>query len=112
MATDGGGEVARLRAEVASLRAQLRAALDARPPVAQQEGALPALDRDGSARPEPETGAAVWRGEPHGLTKDQVERYSRQLVLSEFGVAGMHSPGAPGALAQLCWQPDTLHASA
>ncbi len=110
MATDGGGEVARLRAEVASLRAQLRAALDARPPAAQQERACPAPDHDNSASPEP--GAAVWRGDPHGLTKDQVERYSRQLVLSEFGVAGMHSPGAPGALAQLRWQPDALRATA
>jgi hypothetical protein len=96
MTTDDGGEVARLRAEVASLRAQLSAALDARPPTAQRERACPAPDRDGSACPEP--GEARWRGEPHGLTKDLVERYSRQLVLPEFGVAGMHSPGAPDAL--------------
>ena len=33
-------------------------------------------------------GASCWQGEPHGLTKAQVERYCRQIILPAFGVGG------------------------
>ena len=76
-------EVERLQAEVASLRAQLQAVLAARGSAGQPyaQGSNESA-RDGSA------GTSCWQGEPHGLAKAQIERYSRQIILPAFGVEG------------------------
>jgi predicted metal-binding protein len=33
----------------------------------------------------------TWESDGHGLTKEQIERYSRQLLLPSFGVKGVHT---------------------
>lgn len=66
-------ENARLKEEVALMRAQLAGNAQAPPPPATPEG-------EGSCpRRTFETA--------HGMTKAQVERYSRQILLPQFGVA-------------------------
>ena len=51
----------------------------------------------GPARPEP--GCVQWEAGTHSLSSDQIGRYSRQLLLSSFGVQGK-LPALPWALDQ------------
>lgn len=54
--------------------------------------ARPGAEDDGLERPL-KRARFGWVGpESHGLNKDQVERYSRQLLVPSFGVAGMFVP--------------------
>ena len=76
-------EVERLQAEVASLRAQLQAVQAAQGP-AGQPGTQGAHKGVGGGN----AGASCWQGEAHGLTKAQVERYCRQIILPAFGPGG------------------------
>lgn len=78
MMADMLGEVERLRAENEHLRAQLAAVCPAN---GQQSSAEPA--EACLARP-----PAFWDGLQHGLSKEEVGRYSRQLILHSFGVHG------------------------
>jgi hypothetical protein len=53
--------------------------------------ARPGAEDDGLERPL-KRARFGWVGpESHGLSKDQVERYSRQLLVPSFGVAGTFS---------------------
>ena len=88
-------EVKRLREENAHLRALLERSPPDRRPVGA--GISPPGESHGScARTSPQTagqGAADlhWEGTEHQLTKDQVVRYSRQVILPSFGAQGTSS---------------------
>lgn len=91
-------EVERLQAEVASLRAQLQAVQAAQGPAGQ-----PATQGAHEGAGGGSAGVSCWQGEPHGLTKAQVERYCRQLILPAFGVGGAPSPALlPAELTCVC----------
>ncbi|GBF89175.1 adenylyltransferase and sulfurtransferase [Raphidocelis subcapitata] len=96
-------ENARLRAEVEALRARLRAleaaGASADAPRQQPDGSsCTAAAAAGAAAPaaagaRPSRAPPAGFVSPHGLTKPQAERYSRQLLLPAFG---------PAAQARLC----------
>ncbi len=83
-------EVERLRAEVASLRAQLLA-VQAAVPKAQKDDAKTGCKPTMSGSFHRDS-AGCWQGEAHGLGKAQIERYSRQIILPAFGVDGAALP--------------------
>lgn len=71
-------ENAKLRADLERLRAPTAGAKQpaaTAPPAEAANGSGPAA-----------TEAPAWDGLGHGLTKDQIARYSRQIVLHSFGV--------------------------
>jgi hypothetical protein len=72
-------ELDRLREENANLRAHL----DQLRVSAASNGTHEAAAEACPARPH-----ATWDGTQHGLTKEQIGRYSRQLILHNFGVHG------------------------
>jgi hypothetical protein len=90
-------ELARLRAQNAALQVEvdrLRAAASA---AAQQAPLVAALSASGgeahsgrvaNGRALPPEPPASWDGLGHGLSKDQIARYSRQIILHSFGVQG------------------------
>ncbi|PRW57410.1 Adenylyltransferase and sulfurtransferase MOCS3 [Chlorella sorokiniana] len=76
-------ELQRLRAENEALRAELAALKRSQqPPAAQAPAAAPAANGGGAACP----AFAPWDGMHHGLDKEQISRYSRQIILHSFGV--------------------------
>ena len=77
---DLAAQVARLQAEVADLRAQLQAARGAGATADEANAPPPPAP----SSPPPPT---VWERDP-GLSLDQVERYSRQMLLPWFGTKG------------------------
>lgn len=93
-------ELERLRAQNAQLQAELRALrasqTGASPPAVEQLAPppeQPPLAANGNACSHPAMARAVahsWDGLKHGLDKDQIARYSRQIVLHSFGVQGGH----------------------
>lgn len=92
-------ELQRLRAEKAELQAEvqrLKAAAARGEPQAAQEQAPPATAAaTAPAAPANCSCTAVngdlpaWDGLQHGLSKDQIARYSRQIILHSFGVQGV-----------------------
>ena len=82
--------VDRLRAEVASLRSQLLAVQAAAPKAQKVDAQNGCKPTESGTSQRDSTGS--WQGEAHGLTKAQVERYSRQIVLPAFGVNGAALP--------------------
>ncbi|KAL4451956.1 hypothetical protein ABPG75_007618 [Micractinium tetrahymenae] len=86
-------ELERLRAQNAQLQAELDAVrgvqAGAAPPVAAAAAAQeepPAGAANGAACCRPVAAARDWDGLQHGLDKDQIARYSRQIILHSFGV--------------------------
>lgn len=78
-------ELERLRAENEALKAELEALKRSQqPPAAQAPAAAPAANGGGAACP----AFAPWDGMQHGLDKQQISRYSRQIILHSFGVQG------------------------
>ncbi|KAI7842611.1 hypothetical protein COHA_003715 [Chlorella ohadii] len=76
-------ELERLRAENEALKAELEALKRSQqPPAAQAPAAAPAANGGGAACP----AFAPWDGMQHGLDKQQISRYSRQIILHSFGV--------------------------
>eukprot|EP00887_Chlorella_sp_A99_P001231 scaffold14.g1231.t1 len=75
-------ELQRLREENARLREELRRLGQGRPEE-HAAGAPPAPPAADGAAPRP-----AWDGTQHGLTKEQIARYSRQIILQSFGVHG------------------------
>lgn len=75
-------EAIALEAEIQALRRQLRA-LESQysKNTTQGKGAGVSLLHGGSG--------SAWDVSGHGLTKEQVERYSRQIILPSFGVSSM-----------------------
>lgn len=81
----GSEELQRLRVENEALRAELDALKRSQqPPAAQAPAAAPAANGGGAACP----AFASWDGMHHGLDKEQISRYSRQIILHSFGVQG------------------------
>ncbi len=77
------GELAQLRAQNARLQAEVER-LKAAAAAGEQRGAPGAsTSANGTAASLPS-----WDGLHHGLTKEQIGRYSRQIVLHSFGVQG------------------------
>lgn len=76
-------EVVRLQAEVDDLRAQLRSAR------IKEAAPSPAAN---AAAPSASPTSPVWERD-HGLPLDQVERYSRQMLLPWFGTKGEKREG-------------------
>ncbi len=91
-------ELERLRAQNAQLQAELNALRVSQPgdlppttpPVAAREEPPAAAANGAACCPPAATDAAAhdWDGLRHGLDKDQIARYSRQIVLHSFGVQG------------------------
>lgn len=91
-------EVERLRAENAQLQAELDALRASQagslpqttpPAAAATQEDPPAAAANGAACCPPAAPAASdWDGLQHGLDKDQIARYSRQIILHSFGVQG------------------------
>ena len=76
---------ARLQAEVERLKAAVAGP--------GQQGAQAAA-ANGAAAPDGAAGSfPAWDGLRHGLSKDQIARYSRQIVLHSFGVQGANQAG-------------------
>ena len=77
-------EAIALEAEIQALRRQLRA-LESQysKNTTQVKGAGVSLLHSGSGS------GSAWDVSGHGLTKEQVERYSRQIILPSFGVSSM-----------------------
>lgn len=85
-----GTDVLALQQEVKTLRARL-AELE------QSGRKTPSDSESGQGNPAQKeagsrgAGPVGWQGVGHSLSKEQVERYSRQLILPSFGVAGVIS---------------------
>ena len=89
----GSEELQRLRAENEALKAELDALKRSQqPPAAQAPAAAPAANGGGAAG----TAFAAWDGMHHGLDKEQISRYSRQIILHSFGVQGGRLRGRAG----------------
>lgn len=87
-------ELRRLRARNAELEAELnnlRAAAKASEHQAAQEQQPPDAAANGASQGDFPP-AASWDGLQHGLDKDQIARYSRQIILHSFGVQGTATP--------------------
>ncbi|PSC70689.1 Adenylyltransferase and sulfurtransferase MOCS3 [Micractinium conductrix] len=82
-------ELARLRAQNAALQRECDR-LNSRFGAPAEQGPLQAAAGGGAVASDGEATAvaspASWDGLGHGLTKDQIARYSRQIVLHSFGV--------------------------
>jgi hypothetical protein len=91
-------ELSRLRAENAALRAEL----------AGLRGDIGPAPEPTSPNGTPMTSAPEWDGLGHGLTKDQVGRYSRQIVLPSFGAEGERVVGGIAAVRGAAPKPRTL----
>lgn len=86
-------ELERLRAENAALRAELEVLRCSQQPPAAQAPAAANGSGGGAACP---AAFAPWDGLQHGLDKDQIARYSRQIILHRFGVQGGPCQGRAG----------------
>ena len=82
-------ELQRLRAQNAQLQAELErlksATTGAQSPEAQSAAAALGSGAAACGAPLP-----AWDGLQHGLSKEQIARYSRQIILHSFGVQGRH----------------------
>ena len=76
-----------LRAEVAALRAELQHTQDKLNALecSQTKQATIAGASHSGSHP-----TASWEGTDHTMSKDEVERYSRQILLHSFGPQGAH----------------------
>lgn len=82
----GDADTLALKQEIRTLRARL-AELE------ESGHTTPSVSGDGKVAQEEAgsrgAGPVGWQGGGHSLSKKQVERYSRQLILPSFGVAGV-----------------------
>lgn len=98
-------ELARLRAQNAALQRECDR-LNSRFGAPAEQGPLQAAAGGGAVASDGEATAvaspASWDGLGHGLTKDQIARYSRQIVLHSFGVQGAHGRDGRGGPCERC----------
>ena len=79
-------ELQRLRQQNAHLQAELDRLKLAAAGLGHQEAPQPPLPP--AAATAAAAGLPAWDGLQHGLSRDQIARYSRQIVLHSFGVQG------------------------
>ena len=84
-------QLASLQLELDNLRAQQTVGSNAQRP-ATAAAATDATDATSAAAAATVGASPAWDGLQHGLSRDQIARYSRQVILHSFGVQGeMHS---------------------
>ncbi|GFH21493.1 rhodanese domain-containing protein, partial [Haematococcus lacustris] len=77
---DLANENAALKARILELQEELRSLRCGNPPATAEPTSSPVLPASNGR-------ATSWTAENHGLTKQQVERYSRHLLLPSVGLA-------------------------